>query len=77
MRREAAFRGVSIQTVDAGQEAQIRAVGQVLANASGLELELTRAAAAGVVILYTMVGGMLYTLALILLTLGLWKDRYL
>lgn len=39
--------------------AQIRAFGQVLSVASGHDLSLTLAAAAGVVIIYTMFGGML------------------
>jgi solute:Na+ symporter, SSS family len=39
--------------------AQIRAFGQVLSAASGLELEVTVTAAASVVIVYTMFGGLL------------------
>ena len=39
--------------------AQIRAFGQVLSSASGLEIEITVAIAATVVIVYTMAGGLL------------------
>ena len=39
--------------------AQIRAFGQVLSSASGLEIEITVAMAATVVIVYTMAGGLL------------------